>query len=186
MSPRVARSAAGSAVRALVTVSTVALLAGCAAGERPVDPPALGAAIDGLPVSTVTFTGTRAAGEGGSARLVVRVAERPQDRAQGLKGVRDLPEGAGMLFVFPEPAPSSGRGGFWMLDTLIPLDIAFVARGRVVGTATMQPCPAQPCPVTHPGVTFDAAIETVAGWLEAHGIGIGSTVTWTPPAPPRG
>jgi uncharacterized membrane protein (UPF0127 family) len=186
------RRAARSAVRAVAATASAALLVGCVAPDRlstdapTLVPPALGAAIDGLLVSTVTFVPVGTAGEEGSPRLVVRVAERPEDRAQGLKGVRDLPEGVGMLFVFPEPAPPSGRGGFWMLDTLIALDIAFVAQGTVVGTATMQPCPAQPCPVTHPGVSYDAAIETVAGWLEARGIGIGTTVTWTPPAAVRG
>ena len=44
--------------------------------------------------------------------------------------VTDLPEGAGMLFVFPEEK----MGSFWMKDTLIPLDIAFFdANRRLVG-----------------------------------------------------
>ncbi len=168
---------------AIALVASILVLTGCATpgttsppeGDTAVPPP-LAAGIDGLPVSIVTFT----PGSADEARLVVRVAERAEDRAQGLKGVRELPEGAGMLFVFDEPA-ASGQGGFWMLDTLIPLDIAFVSDGTVVGTATMLPCTARPCPVTHPGRPYDAAIETVAGWLGARGIAVGTPVAWTTP-----
>jgi uncharacterized membrane protein (UPF0127 family) len=181
-----------AALAALLLVGAAAACGGSSTGTRtlesspasvdpPVGLPPLAPAIDGLPLSVVTFAvGGGAAGADG-AQLVVRVALQPQDRAQGLKGVTTLPEGVGMLFVFAEPAPASGRGGFWMLDTLVPLDIAFVADGVVVGTATMQPCTAQPCPVTHPGVPYDAAVETVAGWLAARGVTVGTPVSWTAP-----
>jgi uncharacterized protein len=139
-------------------------------------PPPLHPAIDGLPAARVVFDVV-----GGPAALDVRVAERVEDRAQGLKGVTSLPDGAGMLFLFPEPSPSGERGGFWMYETVVPLDIAFVAAGVVVGVATMQPCPAQPCPITHPGVAYDAAVETTAGWLSARGVATGTAVTWTGP-----
>jgi uncharacterized membrane protein (UPF0127 family) len=183
---RRSRTTTVTAATATVAFAAALLLAGCAPpGTRSSDvadvPQPLAIEIDGLPVSIVTF----APGGAAEARLIVRVAERSEDRAQGLKGVSELPEGVGMLFVFGEPA-AAGQGGFWMLDTLIPLDIAFVADGMVVGTATMLPCSAQPCPITHPGRPYDAAVETVAGWLEARGIGIGTPVSWTSPVAGRG
>jgi uncharacterized protein len=143
----------------------------------PTDVPALHAAIDGLPTTTVRF----ARASGSAAELRVRVAQRPAERAQGLKGVRELPQGVGMLFLFPEAPAPGGRGGFWMFETLVALDIAFVADGEVVGVATMQPCVAQPCPITHPGVEYDAAVETAAGWLVAAGVEVGTAVAWTLP-----
>jgi len=100
----------------------------------------------------------------------VLVADRPDARARGLSGVDVLPDGVGMLFVFTEPPGPGGRPGFWMLDTLLPLDIAFVADGTVVGVATMQPCTTRPCPITHPGVEYDAALEVGAGVLTAAGV----------------
>jgi len=185
------RRVALSATRVRWVLIAALLLAGCGPADPAprlglAAPPPLAAAIDDLPVSVVTFTVPGELDRDGTAQLVVRVAQRPDDLAQGLMGVTDLPEGVGMLFVFDVPAPRAGRGGFWMLDTLVPLDIAFVAQGRVVGTATMQPCTARPCPVTHPGVDYDAAVETVAGWLGANGIEVGAGVSWTPPAPGEG
>ena len=41
---------------------------------------------------------------------------------KGLQGVHTLPEDEGVLFVFEEP----GEVGFWMKDTLIPLDIIYI------------------------------------------------------------
>ena len=43
------------------------------------------------------------------------------EHAKGLMFVKDMPENAGMLFVFPKPR----RTQFWMRNTLIPLDMLF-------------------------------------------------------------
>ena len=103
----------------------------------------------------------------------VRVAEASDDQARGLQGVEALPEGTGMLFLFV----TERSGGFWMRDTLVPLDIAFVdARGRIVAVERMVPCPGDPCPLTDPGVPYRAALETATGALA--GVAPGDVVTW--------
>ena len=44
--------------------------------------------------------------------------------------VKDLPDEAGMLFIYPEPRQIS----MWMKNTFIPLDMIFIrADGRVAG-----------------------------------------------------
>jgi len=108
----------------------------------------------------------------GRTRLVVAVviADTPAARTRGLQGVERLPEGVGMLFAFPDRPTSEPRPGFWMLGTAVALDIAFVADGTVVGVATMEPCVVRPCPVTHPGVEYEVALEVVAGSLVAAGV----------------
>lgn len=68
-------------------------------------------------------------GDWGQARFTVEVADDEAKRAKGLMNRDHLAQGAGMLFVYPQ----ARRVGFWMKDTLIPLDMIFVdATGTVV------------------------------------------------------
>jgi uncharacterized protein len=60
-------------------------------------------------------------GAGGKARFTVEVADDDAERAQGLMNREKMAMGAGMLFVYPQPK----KAGFWMKDTLIPLDMIF-------------------------------------------------------------
>jgi uncharacterized membrane protein (UPF0127 family) len=131
----------------------------------------------GLPHAAVRIS----AAEDDAPRIVVNVlvAATPDARARGLQGVPELPTGVGMLFVFPDASGSAGRPGFWMLDTLLALDIAFAADGVIVGVATMAPCAAHPCPVTHPGVMYDVAVELEAGVLTGAGVGPGDRLVWS-------
>lgn len=79
-------------------------------------------------------------------------------------GVEELPPGIdGMLFVFDDERPRS----FWMLNTLIPLDIWwFDAGGVLLGSTFMEPCTTDPCPsYPSPGPT-KWALETAAGEFE--------------------
>ena len=172
------RSRASRATGAAAMTLAVALMLALTACQRSggldplvVDaPPPLGTVADGwsvVRVEVVSDTGTRT--------FAARVAANADARTIGLQGVAEVPEGAGMLFVFPEPT----SGGFWMKDTLVPLDIAFAdAEGRIVALATMVPCPAEPCPVTEPGREYVVALEVAAGGLD--GVAEGDLVTWVP------
>jgi hypothetical protein len=71
------------------------------------------------------------------------VADDPDRRERGLMKItaeemQPLPDGTerGMIFVFP----TEQRHGFWMKDTIIPLDIAFIRTdGTIVTIHTMAP-----------------------------------------------
>ncbi|MDP3983928.1 MAG: DUF192 domain-containing protein [Acidimicrobiia bacterium] len=94
--------------------------------------------------------------------LLVAVADDASERAQGLMGVEDLGDLDGMLFVFPAEA----TGGFWMKDTILPLDIAFFAAdGTLVEVLTMEPCQADPCRLYVPSSPYLWALEAPAGTL---------------------
>lgn len=169
----------------VLVVAAAVLVAGCGPTSGPVlqdgpgvqdgpaaeDALAVFARANGLvdlPRSQVTV------GTGPEARtFTVLVADTAASRARGLQGVTVMPDGVGMLFAFDAPPGPGGRPGFWMLDTLVPLDIAFAADGVVVGVATMTPCAARPCPITHPGVEYDVALEVAAGSLTRAGVAPG-------------
>ena len=58
----------------------------------------------------------------GNKSYQVSLAETEEEQMKGLQGIHTLPEDEGVLFVFEEP----GDVGFWMKDTLIPLDIIYI------------------------------------------------------------
>lgn len=132
-------------IRVLLLLVAALALASCGSDEP--------AGLDGFASSTVSIDGHE---------LVVAVAETPDQRSQGLMGVADLGDLDGMLFVFQ----SESGGGFWMKDTLIPLDIAFFdSSGLLVELLTMEPCTADPCPTYRPGGSYLYAVEAAAGDL---------------------
>jgi hypothetical protein len=70
-----------------------------------------------------------------------------------------------MLFYWRHEASD----GFWMKDTVIPLDIVwFDVEGRYVGRASMLPCEVEDCPTYQPESRADYrfAIEANPGDLD--------------------
>ncbi len=112
----------------------------------------------------------------GSDTLTAEVARTQEERAQGLMYREELAEDAGMLFIFPDNAVR----GFWMQNTYIPLDIAFLDPSfRVVDIQQMEPMTTE----QHTGrAPFTYALEVNQGWFEAHGVQIGDVaqVTFNP------
>jgi uncharacterized membrane protein (UPF0127 family) len=71
-----------------------------------------------------------------SAKLTLEVADTPQAREYGLMFRTALAKHHGMIFVFS----FDGRQGFWMKNTLIPLDMVFVrANGTIDSIADKVP-----------------------------------------------
>jgi uncharacterized protein len=70
------------------------------------------------------------------AVLRLEIASNEVDRERGLMFRTSLPAHTGMLFVFDTDAPVA----FWMKNTLLPLDMVFVAAdGRVRSVASNVP-----------------------------------------------
>lgn len=54
--------------------------------------------------------------------ITASIADTDEERKEGLSGVASLPSTDGKLFIFDR----TGSYGFWMKDTIIPLDILWI------------------------------------------------------------
>lgn len=108
--------------------------------------------------------------EVGGHEVTVEVAERDAERQQGLMGRDSLPEDHGMLFVYSRPQTLS----FWMRNTEIPLDIAYISQdGAIVDIQQMDPHTQEQHPSREPAMY---ALEMNQGWFEEHGVTVGDRV----------
>jgi uncharacterized membrane protein (UPF0127 family) len=110
----------------------------------------------------------------GSLEVEAEIAYREPDRRRGLMFRRELRQDHGMLFVFAEDR----QRHFYMLNTWIPLTIAFIDReGRILDLVDMDPDP-------QGGIGTQAAssgparyaLEMIQGWFDGHGIRVGDPV----------
>lgn len=117
--------------------------------------------------------------DGDPVMVRLEVAADPASRARGLMEREQVPQGTGMVFLYPADVAEA----FWMKNTLVPLSIAFVAAdGRVVSVAEMTPCKADPCPSYAPAGPYRYAVELAAGSFPAAGVGPGARVVPVDPA----
>lgn len=72
----------------------------------------------------------------GKVEFLAKIALTENEKAKGLMGVTHMPENEGMIFVSDFPHMAS----FWMKNTYIALDIAFVdAKGKILEIKQMFP-----------------------------------------------
>jgi len=106
----------------------------------------------------------------GGVSLRIEYALTQAERERGLSGREDIPENFGMLFIFPV----SDRYGFWMKNTLVPLDIFWLDdKGQVVSIAR-DVAPASFPNVFYPSSPARYVLETAAGFVASHGIATGT------------
>ena len=106
----------------------------------------------------------------GDVSLKLDYATTEAARELGLGGRPHIPEDYGMLFVFPK----DDFYGFWMKDTLVPLDMFWLnAQGQVVFIAPDVATSTYPN-VFYPLKPARYVLETAAGFARAHSIRIGT------------
>lgn len=108
---------------------------------------------------------------GVSANVRVEIAATAAERQLGLMYRTAMAEDAGMLFLFPR----AGTGGFWMRNTLIPLDIAYIGADLKV-VDIKHGVPLDETALT-PNAPYLYVLEVNGGWFERHGMGPGAVVT---------
>ncbi len=112
----------------------------------------------------------------GAVAVIVEIASTPAELERGLMYRKSLDDGRGMLFVFAEETEHS----FWMKNTLIPLDMLFIARdgpgaGRIVGIHE-NATPLSLAPVTV-GKPSTYVLEVPGGWSKRLGVRTGYRIT---------
>jgi uncharacterized membrane protein (UPF0127 family) len=154
----------------------VTMLLGMIGGAPPPGPSPVASQVtqSPLPLQTAEITV-------GGVPLTVELAYLPADRSLGLGYREGLAPGTGMLFLFEGPAPRS----FWMRGMQFCIDIVWIENSVIQGAAeSVCPEPAgtadadlasyvSPVPVTY-------VLEVPAGWLDAYGIGAGTSVEGFP------
>ncbi len=117
---------------------------------------------------TAVTVATRA---GPSHRLTVELVDRWEEIEVGLMFRERLPDDGGMLFRFGAPRAH----GFWMKNTLLPLDLLFIDEaGRVVNVAE-RTTPLSTSRVLSAGPVVEV-LEVAGGWCAAHGVAAGDLV----------
>ncbi len=113
----------------------------------------------------------------GQQYITADVAKDEPTREKGLGGRADLGINDGLLFIFPQ----AGNYGFWMKGMLIPIDLVWIAGGKIVGfEENMQP-PAPGTPdadlkVYYPPQSVDRVLELRAGRVRLLQANIGDPV----------
>ena len=104
----------------------------------------------------------------GADTVVAEVASTADERAQGLMYRDEVPDGTGMLFVFPDSRVRS----FWMANTYVALDIAYMDPSfRVVDIVAMDPLVTDSYPSQAPAMF---GLEVRQGWFAGQAIEIGA------------
>ena len=110
-------------------------------------------------------------GTGKKVSLNVELAHTTEEREKGLMFRKSLKESDGMLFIFEEEQHLN----FWMKNTLIPLDIAYIDKNGIINEIySMKELDVS--------VTYNSikpamyALEVNSGWFSRHNIKTGSKI----------
>jgi len=108
---------------------------------------------------------TRFAFKLGEKTIEARLAIHEKERMKGLMHVESMPADEGMLFLFKEASSQ----GFWMMNTLIPLDIGyFTSDGVLREVHRMYPKNLESVRSKRSDIQY--ALEMNQGWYRKNGI----------------
>lgn len=113
----------------------------------------------------------------GNTAMRVFLADTEEKRTRGLMHITDLPKDSGMLFLFTDTALRT----FWNKNTLIDLDIVWIAGGKIVGISQLPS-------ITRSGSVVlvsspepvDRVLEVLAGWSVRNGVQVGDSIADIP------
>ncbi|MCY7271710.1 MAG: DUF192 domain-containing protein [Sphingomonas bacterium] len=150
----------------LIFAALVAVPAACQPAASPVALERSPAGLDQLPLTIVSGSTTH--------RFTVEVARTIEQQQTGMMNRNSLAPDRGMLFPYDPPQPVA----FWMKNTLIPLDLVFIAPGgKILGVeANAVPLSLDQLPSGGP---IEAVLELAGGRAVELGLKSGDQVDWT-------
>lgn len=114
----------------------------------------------------------------GDQEVKLEVAASQQEIENGLMFRTSMPETQGMVFLFHP----SRKVAFWMYHTLIPLDMLFIRKGKIVAICKqVPPCKSEvptDCP-TYPAsgmLDVSEVVEVNGGFCDRHGVKEGDAI----------
>ena len=113
-----------------------------------------------------------------SKTLEIEVAETPEQQERGLMYRDKLPDGRGMLFLFPKEQPI----GMWMKNTWIALDMLFIDRNYKIVCLQENTKPESEDIITC-DKPIRAVLELPGGYSARHKIAVGDSVMYDIPPP---
>lgn len=110
---------------------------------------------------------------GKTHNFLVEVARTPEQQAHGLMNRQSLAPDRGMIFPYQPPQAVA----FWMKNTLIPLDMVFIAPGGRILRIEQNAVPLSLEPVGS-GDAVEAVLELNGGRTAELGVAAGDQVAW--------
>ncbi len=106
-------------------------------------------------------------------KIDIEIADTEYERQLGLMNRKSMEENHGMLFIFNDESLRS----FWMLNTLISLDMLFINKEKRIVTIHKNTVPLsqQSYPSTEPAIYV---LEVVGGFCDRHNIVLGDKISW--------
>jgi uncharacterized protein len=103
----------------------------------------------------------------GNATILVELARSAAEQETGLMHRKELADGHGMLFIYPDDR----RLSFWMKNTLVPLSIAYMGSdGAIKEIHDMEPLSLAPVESSR---YARFALEAPRGWFGRVGLRVG-------------
>ena len=103
----------------------------------------------------------------GHDTIRAEVAETSEERSKGLMDREEVPDGTGMLFVFERESMRT----FWMQDTLVSLDIAFLDASMII--IDIQEMESGSSTIYDSAGPAKFALEVRKGWFAEHNVAVG-------------
>jgi uncharacterized membrane protein (UPF0127 family) len=105
--------------------------------------------------------------------FTTEIAATSREQAMGMMFRKSLGDNAGMIFPFPEPR----QAGFWMKNTVIPLDIIFIRADGTIESISENAVPYSEESIES-GEAVAAVLELRGGLTRQLGIKAGDVVHW--------